>query len=138
MSKFRYLILCIAVSWCSTQALAFDTRQPILDASGNPSHENANDASSPLVTLGQAISLALLQPDPPLSPGRPVADPMKKAVQARLALRIIGANGEVALSADEVKMIERAVASFPPLTILRILQAIDPSTVAPSSEGATK
>lgn len=121
MKRALTILACLAFA---TPAFAVDFTQPILDFNGAPMHETS-DPASPIVTLGLAASAALLRqqttPD-----GRPQPiDPIKSAKRALLAQRIARAS-DATLTAEETAEIKTLISVFPPIYVLRVIEAIDP------------
>ena len=110
---------------------AIDMTQVLKDADGKPAHEK--DANSPLLTLGDAIAGALFVPPQatqPQHPGMPTTDqdPIKLAKRAALGIRLRESK-DFTPTADETVEIKNAIAVYPPVTVLRILEIIDPASL---------
>lgn len=125
----KYAIV-IAAGLLASPVDAHDFTRPIIDQYGEVARERmkdgAYDPASPVLTLGSVIATSLFAPtqaDP-----RAPADPLKLAKRALLALKIKDAK-DLDLTADEVVEIKNAISMFPPLTILRVLEEIDPASL---------
>lgn len=124
----------LLLSLLAAPASALDFTTPILDQNGHAARERIKDGvydpASPVVTLGSAISTALFAPpqaDPPGARGAP-ADPIRLAKRAALALRLRDAK-DFDLTAEQVVEIKATIAIFPPIIVLRVIEAIDPASL---------
>lgn len=117
----------VSLLMASAPALALDMTQPVLDADGKAAHEG-KAFDSPVLTLGAVVSSALFAP-PLGSDGKPSQfDALRLGRRAALALRLRDAKA-ADISAEEVIEIKDAIRIFPPLTVLRVLQAVDPAAL---------
>jgi hypothetical protein len=128
MKRIALILISLAVS---TSVLAADARKidftrPILDGAGMPMHET--DDKSPTATVGFVASFALYRAAVASDPRAPAPDAVKVAKRAILALKIATAT-DAELTAEEVSEIKSVIGIFPPLYVLRTLQAIDPAAV---------
>ena len=128
----RLLTVIVAAFFATTvwgaEARKIDFTAPILDAQGKPAHET--DDKSPIATLGLVTAAALYRApttDPRMGP-QGNTDPIKLAKRALLAQRIANAT-DAELTAEEIAEIKTAVAVFPPLFVLRVIEAIDPASL---------
>lgn len=103
-----------------------DFTQPVLDQHGNLAHQT--DDKSPIITIGDVAAAALLRPPAQDARMQQQPDPIKLAKRAILAQRIESAK-DAALTAEEISEIKSSIAIFPPITVLRVLEAIDPASV---------
>ena len=125
----KTLALALAALLFASAAEAVDFTQPILGPDDKPAIDPKAPDAGP-VTLGAVISAALLSPPPGASRGNTgvPADPLRLARRAELALRVRSAK-DAALTAEQIIEIKEAVTIFPPLTVLRVIQAIDPAAL---------
>ena len=124
-------IISIFMALLSTSAWATDFTKPILDEKGQPARERmlkegGYDLSSNVVTIGMVAAAGLLSP--PQADPRSPQDPLALAKRAILALKIREAK-DLSLVAEETMLIKSSLSIFPPLTVLRVLEAIDPAAV---------
>ena len=118
------------VAMLSTGALSAEVRKidftvAVVDLKGNVAHQTP-DKDSPVLTIGDVAATALLQPAQP-RPGQQ-ANPVALAKRAILAQRIMAAT-DATLTAEEVVEIKEAIGIYPPVTVLRVLEAIDPASL---------
>ena len=127
--KITAFALCLLCSGCSAPAFADEARKidftaPVIDQNGKPAHEA--DEKSPILTLGDLVAAALYR-SPTLRQGEQ-ADPIKLAKRAMLANRLHDAK-DATLTAEEVVEIKASIGVFPPLSVLRVIEAIDPASL---------
>lgn len=127
-----------AISLCllATPVLALDCKKPVTDQNGVIVHEGVKDGkydpSSPVLTLGTVVGSALFAPKQAAQGPRGASDsdPVASAKRAALGLRLIACD-KIDLTSEQVVEIKSALGAFPPLTVLRVLEEIDPALLKP-------
>lgn len=94
-----------------------------------PDSDQGKDTTKPF-TLGAAVAQALLFPEPQRPGEMPnQSSYVEKARRAQLAIRLEKAP-DAELTAEEISKIKTAVGLlYPPITVLRIVEAIDPASL---------